>query len=178
MMKIQKITYILFALLVVVSQTSSVEAAENTSTTTAETDTSISKTVEERVREYFADTPVMIDIARCESSFRQFNDSGSVLRGGGRDYIGIFQISDSVHSDRAKVLGFDLATVEGNLGYAKYLYQQSGSSPWSSCVPKVVSNTTTLNASDAAKIEQIKLLNQIILLLKQVMALQAQLKSR
>ena len=177
MFKILKITYILFVLLLVVmSQTGKVQAAENVSTTTAETSTSTLKTVEERVREYFSDVPVMIDIARCESNFRQFNDSGSVLRGGGGDFIGIFQISERTHSDSAKVLGFDLETVEGNMGYSKYLYKQSGASPWSSCVPKMLSNTTTSYTSDAAKLEQIKLLNQIIILLKQVIALQAQLR--
>ena len=52
-----------------------VEANQTASTTT--------QSVEATVREYFADIPVMIEIARCESKFRQFADSGNVLRGGG-----------------------------------------------------------------------------------------------
>ena len=37
--------------------------------------------VEHFVREYFRATPVMIHIARCESTFRHTNPDGSVLRG-------------------------------------------------------------------------------------------------
>ena len=142
----------------------------------AATDTTTAQvSVEEHVRAYFADIPVMIEIARCESNFRQFTDSGSVLRGGGGEFVGIFQIYESVHAKAATALGFDLASVEGNMGYAKHLYQESGSSSWSSCVPEVAADAVAVNTSDAAKLEQIKLLNQIILLLKQLLVLQAQL---
>lgn len=161
----------LLVLLAITGQYIKVEAAENVSTATSEMPTPTSKTIESQVREFFVDIPVMIDIARCESNFRQFNDSGSVLRGGnGGETIGIFQIFESIHTGAATGMGFDLRTVEGNMGYAKYLYQQSGTSPWSSCVPNVI-----LNTEDTAKLARIKLLNQIIILLKQLITLQSQL---
>lgn len=177
MFKIKKIIYTALLFLFIVFPSTKVEAAEEVPTTTPQAIASTPQVVEAQVREYFADIPVMIDIAKCESNFRQFTDSGSVLRGGG-EFVGIFQIYESVHAKAATALGFDLATVEGNMSYARHLYEQSGTTPWKSCVPEMVSTNGTPITSEAAKIERIKLLNQIILLLKQVMALQALLAGR
>jgi hypothetical protein len=87
--------------------------------------------VETRVRSYFADAPVMIGIAKCESEFRQFNTDGSVLHGGaGHSMIGVYQINDSVHRAYAKSIGMDIDTLDGNLAYAKKLYTDEGTGPW------------------------------------------------
>ena len=51
-------------------------------TTTATSTLHDSAVVESRVREVFAYAPVMVEIARCESKFRQFTDAGTVLRSG------------------------------------------------------------------------------------------------
>jgi hypothetical protein len=163
-----------------------VNAANDTSTTTATgvaTTTSVVATttastsiqnqiqVEKRVREYFADIPVMIEIARCESKFRQFTDSGNVLRGGGSTgMIGIFQFYEAIHAAPALALGFDLATVEGNLGYARHLYVQEGTRPWASCVPTVLPTASIL--TPAQKELQIKLLTQVIALLQELLKLE------
>lgn len=82
------------------------------------------------VRDYFRNTPILAEIARCESGFIQFKD-GQVIRGNvnPRD-IGIMQINLDAHGKRAKDLGFDLYSTIGNLEYAKLLYQESGSAPW------------------------------------------------
>src|SRR5690606_12508644 len=62
-----------------------------------------SRAVEEKVRDYFADTPVMVEIARCESKFRQYTDSGQPLRGGsGGGMVGVFQFFESIHQNAAK----------------------------------------------------------------------------
>lgn len=89
--------------------------------------------LETRVREYFADAPVMIEIARCESEMRQFAANGSALYGGASDkMIGLFQVHTGVHTTMAQKLGFDLKTVDGNLAYARYLYESEGTVPWNS----------------------------------------------
>ena len=44
---------------------------------------------------------------------------------------GILQINSSVHGKRAKQLGYNLNTLEGNLGYGLLLYQEEGVRPWS-----------------------------------------------
>lgn len=155
------------------SMTSATTTASSTitiATTTATTTPVVQNPVmiEKRVREYFADVPVMIEIARCESKFRQFTDSGSVLRGGGSGgMIGIFQFYEIVHAQAALVLGFDITTVEGNIGYARHLYEQSGTKPWASCVPDIIPVATTMSAAN--KELQIKLLTKVVELLTELL---------
>ena len=125
---------------------------------------------EKRVHEYFKDLPVMIEIARCESEFRQYVDSGAVLRGGSAGgMIGIFQFFESVHTVPAKALGFDLATVDGNLGYARHLYEAQGTTPWNpakSCWDKAPTKTSIKNTDSAKLTQQIILLTKLITLLQ------------
>lgn len=91
----------------------------------------VAQTVEEYVREYFADAPVMIEIARCESKFRQFNKDGSVLKNSlGSSATGMFQIMASIHEPVADKLGLDINTIQGNAAYARYLYDKQGTKPW------------------------------------------------
>ena len=53
---------------------------------------------ETTVRDYFSDIPVMIEIARCESNFRQFTENGDVVRGGsGGGMVGMFQFFEACH---------------------------------------------------------------------------------
>lgn len=92
--------------------------------------------VEAKVRAFFYDTSVMIEIARCESKFRQYTDFGNPLYGGaGGQMVGVFQVNAPVHKAYARSIGFDIETLEGNLGYAKHLYQKEGTRPWLSSFP-------------------------------------------
>ena len=88
-------------------------------------------TVEQYVREYFKETPILAEIAKCESRFRQFDETGHLLRGEvvSQD-IGIMQINEYFHAKTALKLGIDLKTMEGNLAYAQYLYDKEGATPW------------------------------------------------
>ncbi len=89
------------------------------------------KAVEKYLREQYSDTPILLEIARCESELRQFNSNGNVLRGRvDRDDIGVMQINERYHADTAKVLGYNIHTIEGNVSYAKYLYEKEGAKPW------------------------------------------------
>ncbi len=100
--------------------------------------------VEAKVRAAFADAPIMIQVAKCESNYRQFSATGVVLRGGtDNKYIGIFQISEQLHTATALALGHDIRTIDGNIGFARHLYQQSGTAPWRGCLP---ANTTVTTA--------------------------------
>jgi hypothetical protein len=89
-----------------------------------------SQTVESYVRQYFADIPQLIAVAECESQFRQFDKDGKVLKNPGSTAIGAMQIMASLHQEPAKKLGLDVTTVEGNLGYARHLYERQGTKPW------------------------------------------------
>ena len=86
--------------------------------------------VKAQVETLFSDIPVMSAIAKCESNFRQFTDSGNVLHGGAGTMIGVFQFDEDVHASNALALGYNINTVEGNLGYARYLYTKQGTDPW------------------------------------------------
>lgn len=92
--------------------------------------------VEEAVREYFADIPLMAEIAKCESRFRQYDTTGEVLRGKvNANDVGALQINETYHSKRAEKLGYDLETLQGNMAYARLLYIESGPQPWSASHP-------------------------------------------
>ncbi len=90
--------------------------------------------IEEKIKSLFLDAPQMVVIAKCESGFRQFGSNGLPLRGGNGYYIGVFQISEVVHAQAALALGFDIYFTDGNIGYARYLYNKSGTVPWVSCL--------------------------------------------
>ena len=92
--------------------------------------------IESSTREYFQDVPLMAEIAKCESRFRQFEKDGSTFRGivNNKD-VGVMQINEYYHLKRAKKLGIDIYTVEGNLKYGRLLYSEEGSDPWSSSAP-------------------------------------------
>lgn len=87
------------------------------------------QTVEEYVRDYFADAPVMIAIAKCESQFTHVKD-GKILKNAKSSAIGVFQIMASLHTETGNKLGLDITTIEGNAAYARYLYEKEGIKPW------------------------------------------------
>ena len=92
-----------------------------------------SLTVEEYVREYFEEVPILTEIARCESRFRHFDAFGNVMRGEINSYdIGVMQINELYHEEKAEELGLNLYTLAGNLTYARYLYDTKGTAPWKS----------------------------------------------
>jgi hypothetical protein len=91
------------------------------------------QSVKEYVQTYFADEPIMIEIARCESTFQQYDKDGSVHRGVVNDQdVGVMQINEHYHKDIAEKLGLDIYTIQGNVAYAQYLYEKKGTAPWSS----------------------------------------------
>lgn len=88
-------------------------------------------TLEQYVREYFKEDPIMAEIAKCESRFRHIGRNGKVIRGVlTQEDVGVMQINEYFHDDRAKRLGIDLHTLDGNLAYAKWLYGKEGAVPW------------------------------------------------
>lgn len=91
----------------------------------------IKKTTKEIIEEHFENSPVMVDVSKCESEFRQFNTNDEPLRGRvNRADVGAFQINEKYHAATAIKLGIDIYTLEGNIEYAKYLYETQGTDPW------------------------------------------------
>jgi|GEM_PF-3278082 len=111
------------------------------------------------VKAYFADVPIMAEIARCESRFRQFDSDGAPLYGGaGASMIGVFQIHARIHAEFANSLGMDIYTLEGNLAYAKYLYENEGTRPWYSSYKCWGSAESTPAESTEAQITRLQAL--------------------
>jgi len=93
-------------------------------------------TPEEYVKKYFSDIPVMIEVAKCESRFRQTDKNGDTLVGVVNEFDkGVMQINEMYHEERAGKLGYDLHTIEGNTAYARYLFEKEGLRPWKSSAP-------------------------------------------
>ena len=90
-------------------------------------------TFEQYVRQYFSDDPILAEIAKCESTFRQYSSSGEVIKGRvNKSDVGVMQINKYYHLKSAEKLGYDLHTIEGNMAYAKALYEREGTKPWNS----------------------------------------------
>lgn len=88
---------------------------------------------EEIVDNYFSDIPIMSDIAYCESRYRQYDSNGGLLRGiVNNSDVGIMQINEYYHLEDSQRLGVDIHTVDGNMEFARHLYNTQGVQPWKS----------------------------------------------
>ncbi len=107
----------------------------------------VPKSVEEMVKEYFKNDPIMAKVAWCESRNRQFEKDGvTVFRGKvNNDDVGVMQVNTYYHLKTSQKLGMDIMTLEGNLAYAKYLYDREGTVPWNSSSPCWRSTEVALN---------------------------------
>lgn len=82
-----------------------------------------------------AEAPLFLEIARCESTMRQWGSDGKALRGMvNHADIGILQINEDAHAKEAAKLGLDIYTLNGNLAFAKWLYERDHLRPWAPSV--------------------------------------------
>lgn len=70
----------------------------------------------------------LIAVVGCESGYRQFNASGGVLTSSTNDK-GIFQINH-IWWQKAKDLGYDISTIDGNIDMGIYIYKTAGIRSW------------------------------------------------
>ena len=83
------------------------------------------------VTAYYADTPLLIEVARCESGFAHYDNDGQVVRGKiNKNDVGVMQINEKYHLETARKMGIDIHTIEGNVAYGKHLYEKFGAAPW------------------------------------------------
>ena len=105
---------------------------------------------EQYVREYFSDIPIMIEIAQCESHFRQLDRDGEIHRGVANSAdVGVMQINEHYHLDRSQSENYNIYTIEGNTAYARNLYERDGTDPWNSsktCWGKYLNRDLALNS--------------------------------
>jgi hypothetical protein len=114
-------------------------------TSPKEVDTMMS--TEQYVRQYFSDIPIMIQVAKCESHFRQLDPDGDVHRGVvDSEDVGVMQINEHYQLATAEKENYNIYTLEGNTAYARELYEKEGTAPWSSseaCWGKYVSDPSS-----------------------------------
>ncbi len=92
--------------------------------------------VEDVVKDYFKDIPILVKVAKCESHFRQVDGNGEVLRGIANSFdVGVMQINEKYHLERSQNMGVNIHSLAGNLEYARALYNDSGTAPWSASKP-------------------------------------------
>jgi hypothetical protein len=92
-----------------------------------------SKNIEKFINDYFADIPILAEIAKCESHYRHLNSSGVVLKGNQNRFDrGVMQINILYHAKTAERLGLDVHNLDDNVAYARYLYEKEGAKPWMS----------------------------------------------
>ncbi len=141
---------------VVVKDKNPVRSESNKGTLKKETPVVLSaSSTEVIVRAYFEDIPQLAEVSRCESEFHQTNKDGTIYRGEANPKdVGVMQINEFYHAETAKKLGFDIYTLEGNMAYARYIYEKQGIAPWSASAPcwnkkvsqiNLVSNGLALN---------------------------------
>lgn len=88
------------------------------------------------VREYFRDIPIMVEVARCESTFRHYLADGSTLQGRVDPAdTGVMQINKRYHEATATAMSLDLDDIHDNMAYARNLYERQGTQPWSASMP-------------------------------------------
>ena len=92
-----------------------------------------SKNIERFVNDYFADIPILAEIAKCESRYRHLNKSGAVLKGDRNSFDrGVMQINILYHAKTLERLELDVHNLDDNVRYARYLYEKEGAKPWMS----------------------------------------------
>ncbi len=111
----------------------------------------IMMSTEKYIKQYFKDIPIMIQIARCESTFRQLDKNGNIHRGkvNSKD-VGVMQINEYYHLDKSEKENYNIHTLEDNVAYARALYEKDGTRPWNSSKPcwgKYENKVITLNSN-------------------------------
>jgi|ERR1700733_4789176 len=75
--------------------------------------------------------PMLQKICDAESGGNQFLPNGNVVRGKVTpDDVGYCQIHESLWEDKARSLGYDIYTEQGNKDMALWIFDNYGTAPW------------------------------------------------
>lgn len=102
-----------------------------------ESDTWISEEGRQVVEERFGEGHPLVAVAQCESGFKQFKSDGTLLENPDpkSSAAGVFQTLLITHGPKARSMGMDLETWEGNMDFAEYLYEINGLKDWKESKP-------------------------------------------
>jgi hypothetical protein len=78
----------------------------------------------------YRDFVILREIAYAETNFNHYKN-GEVIRGVYNKYdLGLFQVNELYHKEKAQEMNLRLESPEGNIKYAVWLYTHKGTSPW------------------------------------------------
>lgn len=84
-----------------------------------------------QIKAVFADAPIMVRVAMCESGLVH-RENGELLRNkNGSSARGAFQVMMSYHGPKMKKMGLDPRRTDEYLAYVRFLYDQQKLAPWS-----------------------------------------------
>lgn len=110
-----------------------VEAATINHHPVVEEQRDINWNVRQEVEKEFGKNHIMVFVAECESQMRQYDEkTGEVLNSYyGTPDKGVFQINLPSHEDTLIQMGLDYKKLSDNIKYARFLYDNEGTGPWS-----------------------------------------------
>lgn len=77
--------------------------------------------------------PILKKICTAESGWKQFGKDGRVIRNKKTPSdLGICQIHETIWNDKARELGYDIYTEQGNKDMAVWIFEHYGTDPWNS----------------------------------------------
>ena len=83
-----------------------------------------------QIRAVFADAPIMVRVAMCESGLTH-RENGELLRNkNGSSARGAFQVMMSYHGPEMRKMGLDPRRTDEYLAYVRFLYDQQKLAPW------------------------------------------------
>ncbi len=85
--------------------------------------------IQEQAKEVAVPLETILEIARCESGIRQFDQYGKVIQSHTNDF-GVFQINAFYHQETARKMGLDIMKTEDNIKYAAHLMKLNGTRDW------------------------------------------------
>ena len=91
----------------------------------------IADVIRAKARAASVNEQVALKIATCESSLRQFNQTGQPLLGVDNPQdVGLFQINEQYHLKQSRQMGYDIYSTNGNIDYAIWLLSRAGTRYW------------------------------------------------
>lgn len=92
--------------------------------------TTSSESIKQRIVMEFGNlAPIMLQIAQCESGFRQYDIFGNIVESYTGDR-GVWQINVRTWYGEMKEMGIDPDTIDGNFAAAHYVLQKQGLKAW------------------------------------------------
>ena len=86
--------------------------------------------VTQQIRTVFADAPLMVRVAKCESGLVHLKNGEMIRNRDGSSARGVFQVLMRVHQPQMQKMGLNPERTDHYLAYVRYLYDQYGLAPW------------------------------------------------